>query len=89
MIHFARSSSDWDEQRSPDWFTPRHPLFEAGRRHALAQAREHFAQGASFYPFHHGQPMRLDFYQAEIVDGLGKTERELSQEPRQHKVEET
>ena len=51
---------------------PGHPLFEALRRHSLAQAQPDFASGACFYSLSHQEPARLDFYRAQAVDGTGK-----------------
>ena len=55
-----------------EWVTPGHPLFEALRRHVLAQAQEAFGKGACFYSLQHELPARLDFYRARVVDGNGK-----------------
>jgi hypothetical protein len=55
-----------------EWVTPGHPLFEALRRHVLAQAQEAFGKGACFYSLQHDLPARLDFYRARVVDGNGK-----------------
>jgi hypothetical protein len=54
-----------------EWVTPGHPLFEAIRRHTLAQARPELARGACFHSLRHDRPARLDFYRARVVDGLG------------------
>ncbi len=59
------------EEHNLEWVTPGHPLFEALRRHTLVLAQEAFAQGACFYSLTHDQPVRLDFYCARVVDGLG------------------
>jgi superfamily II DNA or RNA helicase len=56
-----------------EWVTPGHPLFESLRRHMLHLAQPEFATGACLYSVKHDQPMRLDFYRARVVDGLGKT----------------
>lgn len=77
-----------------EWVTPGHPLFEALRRHALAQARPDFARGACLYDLEATTPARLDVYRARVVDGLGTVIHErlfvarLSQgvEPRLHEV---
>ncbi|MBX9790023.1 MAG: DUF3883 domain-containing protein [Pirellulales bacterium] len=70
---YSRCSTDREtaEKNNWEWVTPGHPLFEAVRRHAVTQARDHFAKGACFYSLSHSQPARLDFYRARIVDGLG------------------
>ena len=72
---YPRCSTDRDtaEEHNLEWVTPGHSLFEAIRRHTLAKAHEHFAQGACFHSLQHDQPARLDFYRAEVVDGLGGT----------------
>jgi superfamily II DNA or RNA helicase len=71
---YPRCSTDRDaaEKHNLEWVTPGHPLFEAVRRHTLAQAREIFATGACFYSLEHEAPARLDFYRARVVDGLGQ-----------------
>ncbi len=55
-----------------EWVTPGHPLFEALRRHVLAQAQAAFGKGACFYSLQHDSPARLDFYRARVVDGNGQ-----------------
>jgi len=55
-----------------EWVTPGHPLFEALRRHALAQAEPSLASGACYYSLDRERPTRLDFYRARVVDGLGR-----------------
>ncbi len=60
------------EKQNLEWVTPGHPLFEALRRHTLAQAQQVFATGACFYSLQHAAPTRLDFYRARVVDGLGQ-----------------
>ena len=64
------------EKHNLEWVTPGHPLFEALRRHTLAQARPSLADGACFYSLDTTAPVRLDFYRARVVDGLGDTIRE-------------
>ena len=59
------------ENQNLEWVTPGHPLFEAIRRHMLAEAREHLAKGACFYSVRHDRPARLDFYRACVADGQG------------------
>jgi Superfamily II DNA/RNA helicases, SNF2 family len=54
-----------------EWVTPGHPLFEAIRREIREKAREPFSKGACFYSLIHEEPVRLDFYRARVVDGLG------------------
>lgn len=70
---YPRFSTDRDtaEKNILEWVTPGHPLFEAVRRHATVQARDHFAKGACFFSLIHDQPARLDFYRARVVDGRG------------------
>ena len=60
------------EKRNLEWVTPGHPLFEALRRHAFDAGNDAFATGACFYSLKHETPMRIDFYRARIVDGLGQ-----------------
>jgi superfamily II DNA or RNA helicase len=59
------------EKHNLEWVTPGHPLFEALRRHTLAEARPSLADGACFYSLDVTTPVRLDFYRARVVDGLG------------------
>ncbi len=70
---YPRCSTDREtaEKQNLEWVTPGHPLFEALRRHTLAQAQQVFAKGACFYSLKHDSPARLDFYRARVVDGLG------------------
>jgi superfamily II DNA or RNA helicase len=71
---YPRCSTDREtaEKHHLEWVTPGHPLFEAIRRHTLAQAQDAFAKGATLYSLHHDKPARLDFYRARVVDGLGQ-----------------
>src|SRR3989475_8076281 len=71
---YPRLSTDREtaEGHNLEWVTPGHPLFEALRRHALAQSRESFSTGACFYSLDHAAPARIDFYRAKVVDGLGQ-----------------
>lgn len=64
------------DEHNLEWITPGHPLFEALRRCTLELAQEAWAQGACFYSLGHAQPARLDFYRAQVVDGLGQVVRE-------------
>ncbi|MGD0075459.1 MAG: helicase-related protein, partial [Candidatus Binataceae bacterium] len=59
------------EKNSLEWVTPGHPLFEAIRRHVWTEAGDSLAQGACFYSLDVSAPLRLDFYRARVVDGLG------------------
>jgi SNF2 family DNA or RNA helicase len=70
---YPRCSTDREtaEENNLEWVTPGHPLFEAMRRHTLAQAQEAFQKGACFYSLAHAAPARIDFYRARVVDGLG------------------
>jgi superfamily II DNA or RNA helicase len=70
---YPRCSTDREtaEKNHLEWVTPGHPLFEAVRRYALVQARDHLAKGACFYSLNHSQPARLDVFRARAVDGLG------------------
>jgi hypothetical protein len=75
---YPRCSTDREtaDRHNLEWVTPGHPLFEALRRHTLDQARPSFAAGACFYSLQHEEPMRLDFYRAQVVDGLGNVTHE-------------
>lgn len=77
-VRYPRSSTDREtaEANNLEWITPGHPLFEALRRHTLEQARETFAQGGCFHSLQHESPARIDFYRAQVVDGLGQVVRE-------------
>jgi superfamily II DNA or RNA helicase len=72
---YPRCSTDREtaEKNLLEWVTPGHPLFEAIRRHTTALAIKSFGQGACFYSFIHEEPVRIDFYRARVVDGLGYT----------------
>jgi hypothetical protein len=63
-----RKTADEDKL---EWVTPGHPLFEAVRRHVLAEGQEPMQRGACFYSLLHSQPVRIDVMRARIVDGLG------------------
>ena len=63
---------DTAEKNNLEWVTPGHPLFEALRRHSLDRGQDAFARGACFHSLAHEAPMRLDFYRARVVDGLGQ-----------------
>ena len=71
---YPRISTDRDmaENNNLEWVTPGHPLFEALRRSSLESGREPFAKGACFHSLGHESPGRLDFYKAQVTDGLGK-----------------
>ena len=70
---YPRFSTDRDTagNRNLEWVTPGHPLFEALRRNALERSQDTFTNGASFHSIEHDAPARLDFYRAQVVDGLG------------------
>jgi hypothetical protein len=70
---YPRLSTDREtaDKNNLEWVTPGHPLFEALRRHALNQSRPVFGKGACFHSLLHDHPVRLDFYRARVVDGLG------------------
>jgi hypothetical protein len=72
-LRYPRFSTDREiaDQNNLEWVTPGHPLFEALRRHAVAKSREALAEGACFYSLEADSPVRVDFYRARIVDGLG------------------
>ena len=71
---YNRISTDRDtaENNNLEWVTPGHPLFEALRRSSLESGRESFAKGACFHSLGHESPARLDFYKAQVTDGLGQ-----------------
>ncbi len=73
-MRYPRLSTDRDtaEQHNLEWVTPGHPLFEALRRHSRQLGQEAFAKGACFHSLAHTAPARLDFYRAQVVDGLGQ-----------------
>jgi hypothetical protein len=75
---YPRFSTDREtaERHSLEWMTPGHPLFEAVRLHVFHRAQEAFRSGACFYSLHHDRAARLDFYRAQVVDGLGQVARE-------------
>jgi superfamily II DNA or RNA helicase len=70
---YPRFSTDREaaDKHRLEWVTPGHPLFEALRRHTLAEAQGSLAAGACFYSVDRDRPARLDFYRARVVDGLG------------------
>ena len=71
---YNRLSTERDtaENYNLEWVTPGHPLFEALRRSSLESGRESFAKGACFHSLGHENPARLDFYKAQVTDGLGQ-----------------
>ncbi len=71
---YPRCSTDREaaDEHNLEWVTPGHPLFEAIRRHTREKALQPFGCGACFYSLQHGEPARLDFYRARVVDGLGQ-----------------
>jgi hypothetical protein len=48
-------------------------MFEALRRYTVEKARDSLADGACFYSLDVAAPVRIDFYRAKLVDGLGDT----------------
>lgn len=71
---YGRLSTDREtaEKNNLEWVTPGHPLFEALRRHAVSLARAAFNTGSCFYSLQHEFPARIDFYRAQVVDGIGR-----------------
>ena len=71
---YPRLSTDRDtaENNNLEWVTRGHPLFEALRRSSLESGRGSFAKGACFHSLGHESPARLDFYKAQVTDGLGQ-----------------
>ncbi len=71
---YPRCSTDREtaEINNLEWVTPGHPLFEAVRRHTRAQALDVMSRGATFHSLQHEWPVRIDFYRARVVDGLGQ-----------------
>lgn len=54
-----------------EWVTPGHPLFETVRESLLIQSGEDLQRGTVFYDVHLDQPIRLEVFEAAIVDGRG------------------
>lgn len=71
---YPRLSTDREiaDKNRLEWVTPGHPFFEALRRHSLVLSHESFGKGACFYSLQHERPVRMDFYRARVVDGLGQ-----------------
>lgn len=71
---YPRCSTDREaaEAHNLEWVTPGHPFFEAIRRHTHAQALDVMGKGATFYSLQCEVPLRIDFYRARVVDGLGQ-----------------
>jgi superfamily II DNA or RNA helicase len=61
------------ESQDLEWVTPGHPLFEALRRNILEMSVDVLGHGACFYSLQHDVPSRVDFYRAQVVDGLAQT----------------
>ena len=59
------------EKHNLEWVTPGHPLFEALRRNTVNKAKKELSCGAAYYSLMHLEPVRLDFYRARVVDGMG------------------
>jgi SNF2-related domain/Domain of unknown function (DUF3883)/Helicase conserved C-terminal domain len=55
--------------RTLDWVTPGHPLFEAMRAEVIEKVAEDLRRGAVFYDLHSAEPYRLDVMAASIKDG--------------------
>ncbi len=71
---YPRCSTDREtaDKNHLEWVTPGHPLFESLRRYTLATAHDHFAKGACYFSLEHSAPARIDFFRAQVVDGLGQ-----------------
>ena len=71
---YGRVSTDRETagKRNLEWVTPRHPLFEALRRHSHDIGQKAFGAGACFHSLERSSPARLDCYRAQVVDGLGQ-----------------
>ncbi len=69
---YPRCTTDRDTAQSHnlEWVTPGHPLFEAVRRHTRDEAADSLRAGATFHSLDHAEPARIDFYRAQIVDGM-------------------
>jgi hypothetical protein len=59
------------ENRTLEWVTPGHPLFESLRRYTVENAQESLSAGGCFYSIQHETPSRIDYFRARVVDGLG------------------
>lgn len=72
---YPRCTTDREtaDKHGLEWVIPSHPLFEALRRHMFALAQDLFAQGACYTALQYDWPVRIDFYHARIVDGMGQT----------------
>lgn len=70
---YPRCSTDRGlaEKQNLEWVTPGHPMFEAVRRHIVANSRDVLANGTTYYSLEHVSPARIDFYRACVVDGSG------------------
>lgn len=70
---YPRFSTDREaaDKGNLEWVTPGHPLFESVRLHMVSESQVSFAQGACFHSIDHDAPARMDFYRAQVVDGLG------------------
>src|ERR1700683_1042738 len=70
---YPRFSTDREtaEKNSFEWVTPGHPMFEELRRHVLANASQSFGDAACLYSLDVDAPVRIDFFRARVVDGLG------------------
>jgi superfamily II DNA or RNA helicase len=55
-----------------EWVTPGHPLFEALRLRSWDATQADLSMGACFFSLEHAEPVRLDFYKAKVVDGMGR-----------------
>ncbi len=75
---YPRCSTDRDtaQNHNLEWVTPGHPLFEAVRRHTRDEAANSLRNGATFHSLDHAEPARIDFYRAQVVDGMGSVVQE-------------
>ncbi len=54
-----------------EWVTPGHPLFECVRAFVQEKVQDDLLKGAVFYDLQQKDPVLLEVFSAEILDGLG------------------